>query len=438
MALTKATYSMIEGAPINIVDYGASPSASASTNAVAIQAAADAAKASGGYLIGAPGTYTVDATIQFECNGNLGDVTIEANASSVSPIVRFGTDTGSATSYKLMVLPRVRNNSRTSGVWGSGTAIELANCNTCEITVPSATECEIGLACGGYTSGFAYNTVNLGYIYSNKVNLDVSSLGGASGWSNQNVFIGGRLGFNSSDFTTSGYVGTRDIVLGNADSQANNNLFLNTSVESSLVEYSVEFRQKAAYNILQNLRYEGTAAKKILFNTDTSAGINSNLIIGGYQSDQLVITTSGAGSADYNSVINGRQNSVSASGAAYNLVTGSGSQPHLQGFNAGTQVIGKSSSSTDWRYRLYDSSFSGKIQTSTYPHLNIYWTGSRPYLEFGDGSAAPAVKWMCGYGSPEGVITSSVGGMYTRTDGGAGTTLYIKESGTGNTGWVAK
>jgi len=28
--------------------------------------------------------------------------------------------------------------------------------------------------------------------------------------------------------------------------------------------------------------------------------------------------------------------------------------------------------------------------------------------------------------------------MYTRTDGGAGTTLYVKESGTANTGWVAK
>ena len=28
--------------------------------------------------------------------------------------------------------------------------------------------------------------------------------------------------------------------------------------------------------------------------------------------------------------------------------------------------------------------------------------------------------------------------LYSRTDGGAGTSLYVKESGTGNTGWVAK
>jgi len=41
-------------------------------------------------------------------------------------------------------------------------------------------------------------------------------------------------------------------------------------------------------------------------------------------------------------------------------------------------------------------------------------------------------------GSPEGVVTAPVGALFSRTDGGAGTTLYVKESGSGNTGWVAK
>lgn len=48
------------------------------------------------------------------------------------------------------------------------------------------------------------------------------------------------------------------------------------------------------------------------------------------------------------------------------------------------------------------------------------------------------VRWTSGAGSPEGVVTGAIGSLYTRTDGGAGTTLYIKESGSGNTGWVAK
>jgi len=35
-------------------------------------------------------------------------------------------------------------------------------------------------------------------------------------------------------------------------------------------------------------------------------------------------------------------------------------------------------------------------------------------------------------------LAAPVGSMYSRTDGGPGTTLYVKEQGTGNTGWVAK
>jgi len=35
-------------------------------------------------------------------------------------------------------------------------------------------------------------------------------------------------------------------------------------------------------------------------------------------------------------------------------------------------------------------------------------------------------------------VTAVVGSIFTRTNGGANTTLYVKESGAGNTGWVAK
>ncbi len=43
---------------------------------------------------------------------------------------------------------------------------------------------------------------------------------------------------------------------------------------------------------------------------------------------------------------------------------------------------------------------------------------------------------ISGTGTPEGAVTASVGALYLRTDGGSGTTLYTKESGAGNTGWV--
>lgn len=46
---------------------------------------------------------------------------------------------------------------------------------------------------------------------------------------------------------------------------------------------------------------------------------------------------------------------------------------------------------------------------------------------------------LTGQGSPEGVVVAKVGRLFARSDGGANTTLYVKESGTNtNTGWVAK
>jgi len=60
----------------------------------------------------------------------------------------------------------------------------------------------------------------------------------------------------------------------------------------------------------------------------------------------------------------------------------------------------------------------------------IYASDFRP----GAGTAI----WTSGAGTPEGAVTAPVGSLFTRTDGGAGTTLYVKESGAGNTGWVAK
>lgn len=58
MSLTKVSYSMITGAPVNVLDYGASTSASAAANTAAIQAAIDAAP-DGATILIPPGTYNV-------------------------------------------------------------------------------------------------------------------------------------------------------------------------------------------------------------------------------------------------------------------------------------------------------------------------------------------------------------------------------------------
>lgn len=78
----------------------------------------------------------------------------------------------------------------------------------------------------------------------------------------------------------------------------------------------------------------------------------------------------------------------------------------------------------------------GIANTTLYvrPQTHVQLKGQTNYdLRWGDTQMIRA-----GAGSPEGVVTASRGSVFLRSDGGASTTIYIKESGTGNTGWVAK
>lgn len=58
-----------------------------------------------------------------------------------------------------------------------------------------------------------------------------------------------------------------------------------------------------------------------------------------------------------------------------------------------------------------------------------------PIEEWTDGTGTVQVRF--GAGSPESSVTAPVGSLYLRYDGSTSATLYVKESGTGNTGWVA-
>lgn len=54
------------------------------------------------------------------------------------------------------------------------------------------------------------------------------------------------------------------------------------------------------------------------------------------------------------------------------------------------------------------------------------------------GADTQNVRIFRGYGTPESNIAAQVGSLYLRQDGGASTVLYVKETGDGDTGWVAK
>ena len=94
-------------------------------------------------------------------------------------------------------------------------------------------------------------------------------------------------------------------------------------------------------------------------------------------------------------------------------------------FNGSVLDSSRAGGSTQAHQRFYNTSgLVGVINTvGTFMHFQISEAGH---------------TFSIGTGTPEGAITAPVGSIRLRTNGGAGATLYVKESGTGNTGWVAK
>lgn len=110
-----------------------------------------------------------------------------------------------------------------------------------------------------------------------------------------------------------------------------------------------------------------------------------------------------------------------AGGQTYHLVTGT---PGVS--NSGFALFDSTNSAT----RLYVGSSTGDVTVST---------GNSVIGTAGKGFTLPGgITWTSGSGSPEGVVTAPVGSLYSRSDGGLLTSLYVKQSGSGNTGWAGK
>jgi len=74
------------------------------------------------------------------------------------------------------------------------------------------------------------------------------------------------------------------------------------------------------------------------------------------------------------------------------------------------------------------------LGSADYPYRRVY-AGEDIRLGFGPSGGSQPIFIKHGTGTPEGNVSANVGSLFLRKDGGSGTTLYVKESGTGNTGW---
>ena len=88
----------------------------------------------------------------------------------------------------------------------------------------------------------------------------------------------------------------------------------------------------------------------------------------------------------------------------------------------------------------YAKAFSSAKTSQASLHRDIRYATFEGYESSVDPPAYQfnGIGIWAGTGSPENALSAPVGALFLRTNGGASTTLYIKESGTGNTGWVAK
>lgn len=64
--------------------------------------------------------------------------------------------------------------------------------------------------------------------------------------------------------------------------------------------------------------------------------------------------------------------------------------------------------------------------------------GASQHIAWVDGDQRTLSGFFNGPGDPNGVVIAPVGSLYTSRAGGVGRTLYVKEQGSGATGWVAK
>jgi hypothetical protein len=469
---------MSEYGVYGVVAYGGADPRGARDSTREINRTATDAAARGGLLFFEPGTYLIRDTVVVtsDCDGT--SATLSYTGSGLA------LQAGAGTSRTLLLgrslrLPRVEYANKPARGWDARTiGIEVFNGSACELMVPSVTGFETGLLMYGYGAGSAYNVTALLDIRNNKVNVKLDA--DSTGWCNQNLFLGGHLSHASGEGRL--VSGTRHVLLASTTNTINTNTFVGTSLESAeIVEYMLDV-DEGFWNTFDACRWEDTSGSG---RVRWGAGAQENTIRGGSYANLLTQTkvADQVRNQIFTSNLIERQGSnATALERRENL--NSSAHSVLEVYTAGT-MSGAYTAGTDYSFALSALALKAKVKTDTEERVRIESSSGRIYI--GPGGASAAVGYLegtaslmlvgavhlgmvddgrfdvglassnrprniyatgkltlgstqvlTGAGTPERAVTAPVGSMFLRTDGGAGTTLYVKESGTGNTGWAAK
>jgi len=410
---------MIEAAPVNIVDFGASPSASAATNDAAIVAAVAMCNTMVRPKLVIPsGEYTISNTAIFDLPNYS---TMEFIGSFVTatglPAIRIGSASANRFGYRVTGIKVRRTAVDTAG---TSVGVQLRNIVWSYIDIRSVTNFKDGVfvRADQGNGGVSYNEIHLGQLHDNRTNLLIQADGTASGYVNENLFFGGS--FNH----TSGYpaVTTTNIFIDyDGVYRNNNNRFFSPSLEDNSV-LSVAAVINGDNNLIFHPRLERITSQstyEIQFTVDSR---ECQLISNGF--------------AISNSNINdlGNTNSyMTRNGQTYKAQTGASAD----------QAVYSGQSTATSAARIYSAKDAGGVERAYILGTGEMFSNTRGYFQTGirflstDGSFNDRGLFT-GSGSPEGALTAEPGSIYTNTAGGVSTTLYVKTSGSGNTGWTAK
>ena len=269
---------------VNAVDFGIVGDGVAD-DSDALQAASDYVQSLGldKVLFIPKGRYRITKTVNFKNSLIADQAEIRYEGTGVAVVVGDESSKGIFTNRQRYRLPRVINRTRPSSGWdGSSVGIKTVNLNTCVLDVPFIQDFETGLYMYGYSHGNSYNTVFLGALWDNHKNLEIDA--DADGWSNQTVYVGGRLQHSLNKGAFENDPDAYQVKVG-GNSVSSNNMFLNTSIEGyNLAEYRIFLN--GSYNQFINPRLENHSEDnpKVYYASNS----NYNKIIGGYHTQNLV------------------------------------------------------------------------------------------------------------------------------------------------------
>lgn len=252
-----------------------------------------------GATVALSGTYslaTLAAPIDVMCNVESNRAAFVVPAAYAGVAVRVGhTTSGHYLQAADVNLPDVVK-APTTIVAGS-VGVRTQNIGDSTIRFGRTAYFETGINLSGDGQGTAYNTLAIGWVSYCKVALSLKPHV-ASGWANQNTFVGGSVqqspGYNDGTTTGIRRPGWRHVVLdGSAGNYVNGNTFLGTSFEGDASEYWLYAKSAADNHFIGTRHEQGTAGVPVTVSGDTLTKVGHGLVVGDMITFNASVTPTG-------------------------------------------------------------------------------------------------------------------------------------------------